>query len=567
MAIDSFSEIERRILRIEAALGISEGETPPVVPPRPEPLPAVRNESPAERSLGVVETPAPRTAPLPRPASNAQPGAAPTSGLFLAAIAGFCLLLAAVLMIRLAIESGWLTPARQVWITALFGSLCVATGFISSARDRRYLSILPGLGIAILNLAVYGAAFVHNLVEPTTAALAISVISLLCLGLYAALAEDLYIIYAALGTHAGAILLGGSATDPRTPLFLLVVWNLIFARLAVHAESRRLVSVLAYCGFATVYFVGHGANVVPAAYTQAILFAIYFFATLRFSGRHGRPLSASEAWALFPPLLVFYITEYSWLSTILGAITPYLFLGLAGLVWFAYVSAAKNMRAPLESGRLVYVFLAGTVLHAFFFQIVPDAAKPIVGLLISGAILLRRDRLDFGGDHLGLQLLAILTGLGGFLMALFDIGAHETRFAILNGVAYGVGLLYYALSDTGRKGETQIRDFAAVLAHLQWMTALYRAREFLGVIDTLSLVVTVLWVVYAFVVFGIGWTRRFAWVCRSCLFILAFCILKLMVYDVWSQPAIVRIVSLAGLGIALYVFGFLLRKVSTWSDA
>lgn len=558
MGIDSFSEIERRLSRIEAALGIKDSA--------PRASSATAPNAPAQPAAAAE---APRLAsPKPSPSHSRAPipASAPTSGLFLGAIAGFCILLAAVLMIRLAIESGWLTPERQIWITALFGSLCVATGFIASARDRRYLSILPGLGIAILNLAVYGAAFVHHLVEPVTAAIAISAISLLCLGLYAALSEDLYIIYAVLGTHVGTVFLADAAADPGVPLFLLVVWNLIFARLAVSAESRRLLSVVAYCGFATVYFVGHGADVRPAAFTQLLLFAIYLFTTLRFSKQHGRPLTASEAWSLFPPLLVFYITEYAWLSKLVGPLTPYLFLGIAAVVWIAYVSATKSIRAPLESGRLVHLFVAGTVLHAFFFQIVPDSAKPIVGLLISGGILLRRDRLDFGGDHVGLQLLAIVTGLGGFLMALFELGTSDTRFAILNGVAYGGGLLYYALSSEVRRGETQIRDFAVVLAHLQWMTALYRARGYLGAVDSPSLVVTALWVAYAFFVFGLGWAKRLAWVCRSCLFILAFCILKLMVYDVWHQPAVVRIVSLAGLGIALYVFGFLLRRVSAWSE-
>ncbi len=498
-----------------------------------------------------------------RTPSRASP--APTSGFFLGAIAGLCLILAAILMIRLAIESGWLTPVRQIWITALFGSACVATGFLAFARDRAYAAILPGLGVAILNLAVYGAAFVHHLIGPETAAVAVSAISLLCLALYAALSEDLYIIYAVLGTHLGACLLGGSAPSPETPLLLLLIWNLIFAQLAVRSGSRRLLSVIAYCGFATVYFVGHVERVESAAITQALLFFIYLSATVQFSKTHQRPLTAGEATSLLPPLLVFYVTEYAWLSKLIGPATPYLFLGLAAAVWFAYVSAASKIRSPLASGMLVHTFVAGTVLHAFFFQIVPDEAKPIVGLLLGGAILLQGGRLDFKGEHLPLQFLAVFVGMGGFLMALFQ-SAGDHRFAILNGIAYGLGLLYYSVTESGRKHDTQIRDFAAVLAHLQWMTALYRAREFFAV-ESLSLVVTALWVAYAFAVFGIGWARRFAWLCRSCLFILTFCVLKLMVYDVWNQPPVVRIVSLAGLGIALYSFGFLLRRVSAWSEA
>jgi len=364
----------------------------------------------------------------------------------------------------------------------------------------------------------------------------------------------------------GAILLGGSAPTPEIPLAVLAIWNVVFAGLAVRARSRRLLSVVAYCGFAAVYFVGHGDDPRAAAFTQAALFFIFLAATVRFSKEHQSPLTEAEAGSLLPPLVVFYITEYAWLTKLIGPATPYLFLALAGVVWLVYASAAAKIRAPLASGRVVYLFVAGTVLHAFFFQIVPDSAKPLVGLALSGAVLAQSDRLDFGGDHLGLKLFAIVTGLGGFLLALFDAGPStgDPRFAILNGTAYGCALLFVALSPRARKLDPQLRDFAVVLAHLQWMTALYRARELFPV-ESLSLVVTVLWVAYAFGVFAIGWAGRLAWVCRSCLFILGFCVLKLMVYDVWNQPATIRIVSLAGLGLALYAFGFLLRRVSAWT--
>jgi hypothetical protein len=572
MSLDSFSEIDRRLKRIEAALGIVEKGAAPTSPALAGMAPSSPTPATSPRS-DRIDTPIPKRAPgapapyrIPTaPPKRTAVDSGPTSGLFLGAIAAFCLILAAVLMIRLAIESGWLTPIRQVWITALFGSACVATGFFSLSRDRQYFSILPGIGIAVMNLAVYGATFVHHLIDPLTAYAAISAIALLCLALSVALSQDLYVIYAVIGTHLGTIFLGGTASTPETPLLVLVIWNLIFAELAVRSGSRRLISVVAYGGFATVYFVGHGSNVLPAAVTQTLLFAIYFWATLRYSKLHQTPLTEVEAWSLFPPLLVFYITEYAWLSRLLGEVTPYLFLGLAAIVWIAYTSVSRKIKAPLESGKLVYLFVAGTVLHAFFFQIVPDDAKPIVGLVLSGAILIGRDRFDFAGEHFGLQVLAILTGLGGFLMALYDAGNHDARFAILNGVAYGVGLLYYSLVESHRKTDTQIRDLSAVLAHLQWMTALYRAREFFGA-ESLSLVVTILWVAYAFAVFALGWTRHFAWLCRSCLFILTFCILKLMIYDVWNQPAMVRIISLAGLGLSLYAFGFLLRRVSTWAE-
>ena len=307
-----------------------------------------------------------------------------------------------------------------------------------------------------------------------------------------------------------------------------------------------------------------------AAIAQALLFGVYLHATIRHTRRTGAPLTEGESWALFPPLLVFYMTEYHWLSGLVGEATPYVFLGFAAVVWLAYVSASRALGKKLASGKLVYLFVGATAIHSFFFQIVPDELKALAGILLAGSLLAFRSRFDFRGEHFGLAFLGLLTGLMGFLIALIGPADTTDGFRIVNGVVYGTGLLFYAIvasrsSGAALGGERALRDFAAILAHLQWITALYRARFFFG-IESFSLAVTILWIVYAFIVFSIGYTRRFAWLCRSCLMILALCIAKLMVYDVWNQPAGVRVISLAGLGVSLYAFGFLLRKVAEWGD-
>lgn len=549
----SLRDFDRRLRRIESALGLRD-EAPAMAPSAP----------------AVNPIPTATSSPMPTPTHAKKESAPPLSktvggstGLLLGAVAGLCLILAAVLMIKLAIDSGWLTPVRQVWVTTLFGGLCIATAFVRSLSDPRYASILPGIGVAVLNIAVYGAAFVHRLVEPDTAYIAVNAIAVLCLALYSLLRQDLYVIYAVVGTHLGFIFLGDSAPASEMNLLMLISWNVVFGQLSVRIGSRRLLAVVAYFGFASVYFISLYSALLPAAITQGILFVIYLFFTIRYSRLSGRPLTESEAWSLFPPLLVFYMTEYHWLSQLVGPITPYLFLGFAALVWTAYLSAARAMKMQLASGKLVYLFVGATLIHSFFFQIVPDELKPLAGLAIGGALLAGRRRLDFRGEHFGLAFLGLLTGLLGFFIALIGQSESSEMFRIVNGVAYGGGLLAYAILASREGTDRSLRDFAAILAHLQWMTALYRARTLLG-IESFSLAVTVLWILYAFTVFGMGYARRLAWLCRSCLLILGFCIGKLMIYDVWNQSAGVRVISLAGLGVALYAFGFLMRKVAQW---
>jgi uncharacterized membrane protein len=67
------------------------------------------------------------------------------------------LVLAAVYFIRLAVDAGWLTPARQVGVAALCGVGLIWIGFALRKADRRYASLLPAAGTVILFITVFGA--------------------------------------------------------------------------------------------------------------------------------------------------------------------------------------------------------------------------------------------------------------------------------------------------------------------------------------------------------------------------------------------------------------------------
>jgi uncharacterized membrane protein len=64
--------------------------------------------------------------------------------------------LAASYLIRLAIDTGWLTPVRQVAFAAIAGLVLIGTGFALRNFDRQYAGLLPAGGIAILFLSIYG---------------------------------------------------------------------------------------------------------------------------------------------------------------------------------------------------------------------------------------------------------------------------------------------------------------------------------------------------------------------------------------------------------------------------
>jgi uncharacterized membrane protein len=86
------------------------------------------------------------------------------------------LLLAASYLIRLAIDSGWLTPLRQIACAAIFGLMLIGSGFALRRNDRDYAGLLPAAGIAVLFLTIYGGHLYHHLIGVQEAGVAIIIV-------------------------------------------------------------------------------------------------------------------------------------------------------------------------------------------------------------------------------------------------------------------------------------------------------------------------------------------------------------------------------------------------------
>src|SRR5882672_8961763 len=151
-----------------------------------------------EQRLARIESRfAPRPPPVAtRPAVPQPQPAAEESPSLVTSILGWggavALVLAAAYLIRLGIDSGWLTPMRQVALAAIAGLVLIGAGFWLSALDRQYASLLPAGGIAILFLATYGAHHYYGFIDTTFAAAAVIGICLASLWLCWIFESDLY---------------------------------------------------------------------------------------------------------------------------------------------------------------------------------------------------------------------------------------------------------------------------------------------------------------------------------------------------------------------------------------
>src|SRR3990167_8049618 len=144
------AEMNFRLERVEAALGVD------AEPAKP------RSNVPSSAKAAMTATPIPRIDAGPPRTAQPKRGAGEAFN-WLGFTGVGCFILAAVYLIRLSIETAWLTPERQVLLSAVFGILLIACGELNVVRDRRYGSLLAGAGAVILHLTVYGAYFVHSL--------------------------------------------------------------------------------------------------------------------------------------------------------------------------------------------------------------------------------------------------------------------------------------------------------------------------------------------------------------------------------------------------------------------
>lgn len=140
------------------------------------------------------------------------------SGNWLGIIAVVCFILAAGFIIKLSIESGWLTPERQVDIAALFGIALVGAGFVLLDYDRKYASHLPAAGIIILYLTAFAVYRFYTIISYQTAIAMTVLVSSLCIWLYVKIKHDLYAIIASIGTYIAPIIFGFSVYLELLPM-------------------------------------------------------------------------------------------------------------------------------------------------------------------------------------------------------------------------------------------------------------------------------------------------------------------------------------------------------------
>ena len=469
------------------------------------------------------------------------------------------LVLAAAYLIRLAIDTGWLTPLRQVGLAAMAGLVLIGAGLALRGVNRAYAGLLPAAGIVVLFLSVYGAHLYYGFLGAPPAAAAVVAICVLSLWLCRVFESDLYALFAVAGSYSAPFLLStlrGSAMDL---VIYFSAWNVIFCAFAIW-QGRRLVYLLALY-LALISFDVLARDLAPSDWRvelafQTLQLAIFGVATVAFSIRHARPLDEAEAFAHLPPLLLFYFLQYAQLARHLPAIAPWIAVASLAAVALLYAVARVALKRPLPGGEfLLWAYVAVVLGHAGYIELVPKAWAPWVALGLVPVFAAASMRFQLKLERAWPAWCAVAAIFAvNYLRIAFDTDVALVPGKTALALAYAL-LLYagYAFLD-GRDKDGGVKLLLLYAGHVSAMAA---ALHFFAV----PIVQSAAWGVLALACLAVSLARHDRLLGQSSLLVFAATAGKVLLYDLSGAPPVARIVSLVVLGVTFYFGGLLYQKM------
>ncbi len=481
---------------------------------------------------------------------------------WLGAISVLCFVLAGAFIVVMAVQSGWLTPARQIGLAAILGVSLIGAGLRMLRHDREYASLLPGAGIIVLYLTAVAACTYHHLINFEIGLAVVALISAVCIWLYTVVKHEVYPVTAALGAYVTPFLLGGS---PQTEfiLFYHVACSISFATISIWLNSRLLSMLAAYLAIGVSFFIS-SVNPFDPVYIWVLLahFAIFAVAVVVHSVQRQVAMTEKDAWSYFPVLLIFYAGEYSLISKLNPVIAPYISLGFAAaLVVLYFVGRAGLKKESLASANVVAAYASIVAFHSGYLEILPDSFKPwLLPIIVFAAACRPRGPLDLGKTQVVPMLVVggiVIVEYFRIIFLLIDGNADPGFVAVSIAAPASLAFLFAQ--------ERKIRETSDLLpilfmAHALTILAFYNIAKPFG-----SLAVSGIWLAYAVVIMALGFSIRDKVVAKSALATLGIAAAKALLYDASMAPALVRIGCLLVTGVVLYGCGYLLKKIEAWS--
>lgn len=486
-------------------------------------------------------------------------------GKWLGFVAIICFIFAAGFILKLSIQSGWLTPIRQVGLANILGMSLIVAGFFGLRSDKEYAAYLPAAGIVILYLAVGAAYWLYHLFSFEVVMGMLSLISLLCIGCYFEIRHDIYVFIATIGSYVAPLLFGPDVSAETFLLYYYVICSITFAFLSIWLRSRVLAILAAYLAIGMNALIGfdlHQDKLIVAV--LIIHFFIFTIATGFYTQKNQSALTLNESWAFFPVLLMFYAAEYTFIHKINATTAPWISLCFAGILIaiFEWIKR-QSISTVLNSQAMILAFASVVCFHSLYLNIIPADYRPwLFVVIMSGlafvpsAFIIQKREANYS---VPIIMLLLIMGIEYGNMFLHLQADYTPISWLLVSLASVASLWLFLLKQEHALQEKHYKYVPLFMAHILAVTALYQLTH-----DYNSLAVTASWLVYGIGVILLAFARRDAVMAKSALLVLAFVSGKALLYDVASAATVIRILCLLITGAALYGAGFLYRKMDKW---
>jgi hypothetical protein len=471
-----------------------------------------------------------------------------------------CILFALILLIKLSIDSGWLTPLRQIIIATMLGVIFTITPQIVRSQDSSYLSLLPALGIIVLHLCVYGGVFYHHIFDATTGLFSTSIISIFSLYLLQIYQEDYYAVFSIIGTYIGAMILNTAFDNLYYFSAYLILWNIIFSIFSIKMNNRFFLTLAAYLSLFFVTIISlykQEINYIELSALQFIQITIYSYFIAKHSIIHKTKMSEQESLFLFPLFVFFYATEFYFLDKV----NPYYATSFAVIFSLIILSLTFNAKKRLKEQKLeslnaIYSFVAIMFYHSIFIMLLGPYYQPSFGLvllILMGWVLIKGDTTP--NEFRGVSIISSLVIFYLILSTTFNI--YQLNEVFIFNIIYGLIFLGFALIRLNAKSFIN-KETILLVAHSQIILAIYRLHNIVHFNNSALLIVT-----YAFIILGIAVKRNDRILAKSSFPVILIGFLIGISANIAYLNTLKSIIGLAIMGLLIYISGYLYRKIPT----
>ncbi len=488
------------------------------------------------------------------------------SGNWLGFIAAVCFIFAAAFIIKLSVESGWLTPERQIIIAALLGGVLVVSGFLLRHIYYAYASLLPACGVIILYCAAYAGYSRYNLYSFEAALLTANLVSAVCIWLYWNFRHDVYACFAAIGSYLSPVVFSFGDVSLFT-LYYFLCCSLAFTVLSIWTRSRSMAILSSYLAILSTFLEGiqlYQEGLVAIA--LAVQFFVFASGTYLYSVCNNKPLIEYEAWSFFPVLMLFYALEYYLIDNVQPGFAPWWSLLFTCILIALYILGKNWFASKANASQgIIYAFASVVFFHSVYLELLPESFKPWLFVLILLVIALIPKRCveqeaTQKSLYIPILVVTVITVIEYYSIIRGLLFNLDDQLTLLVGVAAFASIWLAMVMH--REDVYQQEEYGVTflsLAHILAVVGLYRLADPYG-----SLAVTSLWLLYAVIILGIAYQYKDKLMAHSALLVLGFSAGKALLYDAAMTPTAVRIFCLLLTGVALYSAGLLMKKIARW---